>query len=116
MHGLQNALVTMLNRDIDIGKHFRRIANRSDKLIGHALGLQIENSNPYVQRTKRLGKCDEKLSEICRPIVLVLEILTPDTGILSDKDDFLNAAGDKLARLLAMMRSAGRVTDREYTE
>ena len=53
MHGLQNALVTMLNRDIDIGKHFRGIANRSDKLIGHALGLQLENSNPYVQRTKR---------------------------------------------------------------
>ena len=99
MHGLQDALVAVLNRDIDIGKHFGRVANRRDKLAGHTFRLKIENADPYVLGTQLLSQRNKELGEVCGTIDLVLEILTPDTGILANKDDFLNAAGDKLARL-----------------
>ena len=39
-HSLKDARVAVLHGDIDIGQHLGRIANRIDKLVGHASGCR----------------------------------------------------------------------------
>ena len=87
----------MLHGDIDIGQHLGRIANRLNKLIGHALGLQVEYTDPHVMRTHRLSNGLQQLRQIARRAlgeVLVGKVGTPDTRVLADQNNLAHTAGN----------------------
>ena len=92
----------MLHGDIDIGQHLGRIANGLDKLVGHALGLQVEYADPHVMRTHRLSNGLQQLRQIARRAlgeVLVGKVGTPDARVLTDQNDLAHATGDQIAYL-----------------
>ena len=92
----------MLHGDIDIGQHLGRIANRIDKLIGHALGLQIEHADPDVVRAHGLGDGTQQLRQIARRAlgdILVSKVGAPNTRVLADQHDLAHTAGNQVAYL-----------------
>ena len=92
----------MLDGNIDIGQHLGRIANGLDKLIGHALGLQVEYADPNVMRTHRLGNGLQQLSQIARRAlgeVLVGKVSAPNARVLTDQNDLAHTTGDQVAHL-----------------
>ena len=92
----------MLHGDIDIGKHLGRIANRLDKLVGHALRLQIEHADPDVVRAHGLGDGTQQLRQIARRAlgdVLVGKVGAPNARVLADQHDLAYAAGNQVAHL-----------------
>ena len=92
----------MLHGNIDIGQHLGRIANGLDKLVGHALGLQVEHANPHIMRTHRLSNGLQQLRQIARRAlgeVLVGKVGTPDARVLTDQNNLAHATGDQVAHL-----------------
>ena len=92
----------MLHGDIDIRQHLGRIANRLDKLVGHALGLQIEYADPDVVRAHGLGDGAQQLRQIARRAlsdVLVGKVGTPNARVLTDQHDLAHTAGNQVANL-----------------
>ena len=92
----------MLHGDIDIGQHLGGIANRLDKLVGHALGLQVENTDPDVLRTHGLGYGAQQLRQIARRAlgdVTIRKVGAPDARVLADQHDLSHATGNQVAHL-----------------
>ena len=110
----------MLHGDIDIGQHLRRIANGLDKLVSHALGLQVKYADPHVMRTHRLSNGLQQLRQIARRAlgeVLVGKVGTPDARVLADQHDLAHTAGNQVAHLgddalgIARMIAAADIRD-----
>ena len=92
----------MLHGDIDIGQYLGRIANRLDKLVGHALGLQVEHTDPDVLRAHSIGNGLQQLCQIARRAlgdVLIGKIGAPDARVLADQHNLAHTAGNKVAHL-----------------
>ena len=92
----------MLHGDIDIGQHLGRIANRLDKLVGHALGLQIEHADPNIVRAHGLSDGTQQLRQIARRAlgdVLVGKVGAPNTRVLADQHDLAHTAGNQVTHL-----------------
>ena len=101
-HSLEDARVAVLHGDIDIRQHLGRIANRIDKLVGHALGLQIEHADPDVVRAHGLGDGTQQLRQIARRAlgdILVSKVGAPDARVLADQHDLTHATGNQIAHL-----------------
>ena len=101
-HGLEDARIAVLYGDIDIGQYLGRIANRLDKLVGHALGLQIEHADPDVMRAHSLGDGTQQLRQIARRAlgeVLVGKVGAPNARVLADQHDLAHTAGNQVAHL-----------------
>ena len=101
-HSLEDARVAVLHGDIDIGQHLGGIANRLDKLVGHALRLQVENTDPDVLRTHGLGYGAQQLRQIARRAlgdVTIRKVGAPDARVLADQHDLSHATGNQVAHL-----------------
>ena len=101
-HSLEDARVAVLHGDIDIGQNLGRIANRIDKLVGHALGLQIEHADPDVVRAHGLGDGTQQLRQIARRAlgdILVSKVGAPNTRVLADQHDLAHTAGNQVTHL-----------------
>jgi hypothetical protein len=92
----------VLHGDINIGQHLGRIANGLNELIGHALGLQVEHTDPDVLRAHGLGDCAQQLRQIARRTLddaLIRKVGAPDARVLTDQHDLSHTAGNQVAHL-----------------
>ena len=76
----------MLDGDVDVRQHLRRVANGGDELVGHALGLKVQHAEPGAIGTHNLRKAHEE----AREGVLRAQVLAPDSRVLADEDELAN--------------------------
>ena len=113
----------MLHGDIDIGQHLGRITNGLNELVSHALGLQVEHTDPDVVRTHGLGDGTQQLRQIARRAlgdILVSKVGAPNTRVLADQHDLAHTAGNQVAHLgdnaLGIARMIATANIRDHAE
>ena len=83
----------MLNGNVNIRQTLRGISDGGDKFIGHAFRLKIQHANPSVIRSHNLSNLAHKPRKRRNLTgVSFRNIISPNAGILSDKDDFTNSS------------------------
>ena len=105
-HALEHGSRAVLDGDVDVGQHLRDVANCGDELLGHALGLQVENAHPATVGAHDLSYLSKKRGKSSG----LLEVGAPDAGVLPNEDDLSNSAVHEGAYLITdLVRIAGAV-------
>ncbi len=77
----------MLDGDVDVGQHLGRVADGSDELVGHSLGLQVEHAQP-----RTVGAHDHREAhEQARERVALTQVPAPDARVLADEHELAHA-------------------------
>ena len=87
----------MLDGDVDVGQDLGRVSNRLNELVGHTLGLQVEDADPAAVGTHDLGDLPEKPGQ---SHVIALQVATPDARVLTDENDLTDAALHEVTHLV----------------
>ncbi len=85
----------MLERDVDVLHDLGRVADGGDKLVGQALGLQVQDAHPAVVGTHLLGHLAQQVGKRGR----AGQIAAPDARVLADEDDLAHTAFQQVAHL-----------------
>ena len=95
----------MLDGHVDVIQDLGRVADRGDEVVGHTLGLQVEDPDPAVVGPHDVGNAPQQP----RQAPLALEVGAPDAGVLADEHDLADAALHELADLGEDLVLAARV-------
>ena len=97
VHGLQDAVVAVLDGDIQVGNDLLLPGHGVDELLRHLVGIEVVEPDPV---EVQLAELPQEL----RQLVLPVEVGAVAGDVLGDDDELFDPGGGQLRRLVQQLR------------